>query len=378
MNHTRPLRSLTLLAAGLALSLSAAPLRAEPPTPPSAASPSDQPAPSAAAPAASGRPELTADQRRRLREWLERRLAATREQQSRLERALTMLDANATSDELRSLLPDLPRNDRQGRDDPDRPRPDRNDRPDRPDRSDRNEFNDQRQGRGPLANRLDELGPTGPGLPSLIDANPAPANKPPANRKPGPLTDEDRQAVREFVAATSPALAAKLTELEKADPAQAEVKFQEALPRLRWLLEIRSRDPELYQLRLKDIEQGRAALNAARAVAKAEQKPGTPAADLDRLRSDLQKRLESQYQLRTALLDHEVKRFRDRVEEASRDVEQRSGRMSDVVQRSMTRLIDGERKRLEQEHAGQGQHKDRPRPDKPPRAGDHPPEPGRD
>lgn len=182
-----------------------------------------------------------------------------------------------------------------------------------------------RQGGAP-PNSDDELGPVpmpggGPG-------------EPPRPRQPSdsPVTAEDRAAVEEFLSSAAPQLLKMLNEIRERDPAEADARIRDSLPRLRDLLELRTSDHALYELRLADIRHGREAFEAARALVRLD-RAGDEASEAQReeLITTLRTSLRDQYRVRGEILAHELVKLNERI------AKHRENREA-VVERMMERL----------------------------------------
>lgn len=349
-----------------------------PPTPPSApaSSPTQQDAPGQATQAEPGTVGRdNADRlRRAARNLIERRLEQTRQAEARLQRALARLDGGATLEDLRDEFPELQR---QGRGD-------NQDWPSGPGRMDGADSsfptppargNPSSRSGTPLGGPdFNELGPSPDGM------GPGPKNSR-SPRHDGPLTSDQRQAIRDFLRSASPGMLPMIERLERDDPAEAEKRFAEMLPRVRFLIEMREREPELYNLKLQDIRLGRESVEAARRLAELDKRgpgaePGEITGQSDRLRTALSE----QYDVRGQILAHEVSRLQERQAEVAKEIQGRPARRDEVVQKMMSTLVEREKQRMER-RGGDGRHKpdDGDRPGRPPAsAGANPQRPGQD
>lgn len=278
--------------------------------------------------------------RERLRELLRKRIEWQRKEIERLEAIAKAMDEGKSFDEIRESMPEVFRSRSGGM----------------------REFAEFVSGRNEGGERttpdVDRLGPSPmPPSPGSMDGRRGERRghgerqgQTDARR---PLTAEDRQAIRDFLSATSPSLHNKLVELEKQDPAEAERKFAEAMPRLRFILEQRARDPEMYALRLNDIKLGRESLEAARAVAESEGKGVDPnSRDHQKKVETLRVALERQYDHRTQILQLEAAKTKDRAEKSDREIAKRPERRNEIVSKNLREMIERERKRMEKASEG--------------------------
>lgn len=277
--------------------------------------------------------------RERLRELLRKRIEWQKKEIERLEAIAKAMDEGKTFDEIRESMPEVFRT-RSGA---------------------MREFAELVAGRNEGGERaapdVDRLGPSPMPSPGSMDGRRGErrghGDRQGQNDPQRPLTAEDRQAIRDFLSATSPALSSKLIELEKQDPAEAERKFAEAMPRLRFILEQRARDPEMYNLRLNDIKLGRESLEAARAVAESESKGVDPnSRDHQKKVEALRLALERQYDHRTRILELEAAKSKDRVDKSDREIAKRPERREEIVTKNLREMIDRERKRMQKSSEG--------------------------
>jgi hypothetical protein len=348
-----------------------------------------------------GRRGTQEEMRRRIREFLQRQVDASRRRQERMEQALRMLDEGKTLEEIHAALPDLPHPGQRGegrgegrRGGPNGPGgPDGFDGPGPGGRDDRA--------------RVDDLGdatglrePGGPGGPGGAGGRPeggprdgrhdgargdGPRGDGPRGERDGPrdparpLTPDEREAVRDFLRVAAPGILAKLEQLEKSDAPAAQRRWAEALPRVRPLLDLRTRDRALYDLRLEDIRRGRESMDAARAVAEAESNGSR--GDAEAARTRLRDALRAQYRVRTQLLAHDLTKGKERMNGMQADLDARSSREDAVVDKNVRDLVEREARRLKNKGARPegGRHADReddaPPPPPPPPGG---PADGRD
>ena len=207
---------------------------------------------------------------------------------------------------------------------------------------------------GPEPRGPDGRGPDGRGpKPNDGQADGPPAGGPGRRgqrpgRDDGPivLSDEDRQAIREFVGATSPGMARAFAELEKRDPEAAEKRLREVAPRFRELLDLRKRDQRLYELRMIDVREGREALESAREIVKLEAEgvdasDGKHSAATARLRGAIAKQIEA----RGEAVAHELKKMQERIADGQADLADRGKKKDRLIDEAAARILQRERGR---------------------------------
>lgn len=283
-------------------------------------------------------PEAASGASRSLRERLEMRREQLRRLQDRLDQAIRRLEAGESDEQLREEYPDLFR----GR--PGGGGPDGLDGFDAlPGQMPPGGRRPGMRGEGP------EGGPEGPGPDRFERGGGGMGGGPGRDRwREGggpdrPPTDEERAAMRAFLRESQPRLFEMLERLEKEDPAEAQRKLAEAFPRLRPLLELRKADPQMFELRMKDLRHGREAMDAARWLAE----HGSAEADeVARHREALRAALLAQFDGRTEIQRRDIDRQEDHIEKARADLESRAAARDSAIEEMMTRMIEREQERL--------------------------------
>jgi hypothetical protein len=123
--------------------------------------------------------------------------------------------------------------------------------------------------------------------------------------------------------------------LRERNPEMADRKIQDAMPRMRWLIELREKDRALYDLRLRDIRSGREAFEAAREIAALERKGSQEdqASRQNELEGRLKRALEEQYDVRGQILAREIARMEE-------ELGKRAEGRAPTVERMTRTLID--------------------------------------
>lgn len=161
---------------------------------------------------------------------------------------------------------------------------------------------------------------------------------------PSELGPEQQEFIDVFLNAASPQTLKNFTELRKRDPEAARRKFVQMFPRVRFLYELRTRDPEMFKLRLLDIRYAREALESARRIAEYEER-AVVGAEVEGARAALRRSLEEQYRVRGEILKAEITRLRTRLDEANREIDRREAGKASVVETFERRLIEREKER---------------------------------
>ncbi len=258
------------------------------------ASPKDGPQaspPGAARPVrAAGGPE-TPISKEALRDRLQRRLAEARDSATQLEEAINQLDKGASPEDVRRMLP-------------------------------------ERGGQG-RRDRDDSMGP-GEGLDKVAGG---PGSQ---GRQDRPLTDEERQTVREILGAAFPEMLKRLDELSAKDPEAGRRRLSEMHPRVKFLFELKKRDSEMYTMRLEEIRTAREAVAAGVDVVELRRKGQPDQAAMTKLRTLVVAQLDA----RMAVARRELQQLLERIEAKRTEIEQNTREREDAIERQMKAVLE--------------------------------------
>jgi len=245
-----------------------------------------------------------------LRKRLERRLSDVKDAQKKLEEALKAMEGGASNEDLRALLPE----------------------------------------QGALRGLLDESdSPDGPPTRGVGDA------KGPGEGGPGrfsgrdgegrmgerrPLTDADREAIREILQSAAPEMAKKIDELMAKDPEAGKKKLNEIVPRMRAMLDMRERDPKMYKLRLEDLALARQSIPLAKELLDRRQKgESADSAECQAATKQLRGYISKQFENRMLGIGFEIEQLQSRIEDKRRERTKMQSEQSEAVERIMESLI---------------------------------------
>ena len=154
-------------------------------------------------------------------------------------------------------------------------------------------------------------------------------------RRLGPMTEEDRASVMGFMREHLPLIAERIEATRKTDPDMAEKMFGRVAPKVRDAMEVKERNPKLFELRTREIKAGVAVVDALREVREAlvanddAKKSGADAS--------LRKALEDQYDVRTSLRQHEIEDLKSRLERMQAEVNERASKKAAAIDELMNR-----------------------------------------
>lgn len=167
------------------------------------------------------------------------------------------------------------------------------------------------------------------------------------------LSDAQRERIMGFLKENAPRFAAKIEDLQNADPKTADRLFVRMAPRIREAMAVRRRDPELFELRLDEIRGGFAVIEAVKAYRDAKSSPENGReARVAQAEAAAREALIAQFEQRRALEAHEIRTMGTRLEERRRDFDSRGTERDAIIERLITRLREN-----------------KPLPDGPPRRG---------
>jgi len=123
---------------------------------------------------------------------------------------------------------------------------------------------------------------------------------------PRALTEEEKQAVRDVLAETSPKFLADLREKERARPEEADRQYSETFSRMRMLIDLKKRDPDMFALRAREVRKGFEARDAAKAIAEIDRAAMPDTAKRQALEQSLKAALTAQFEVKTQLMQREA------------------------------------------------------------------------
>ncbi|MBC7773103.1 MAG: hypothetical protein H7210_11445 [Pyrinomonadaceae bacterium] len=246
-----------------------------------------------------------------LRKRLEKRLSEAKESQQRLEEALKATDAGASIEDLKKIFPE-PGSLRAVLDDND------------PGEGGSGRFGG-RDGDGRMGERR-------------------------------PLTEADREVIREVLQSAAPEMATKLDELMSRDPEAAQKKLNEVFPRMGSMVAMRERDPKIYRLRLADLSLARQSIPLARELLERRQKgEAVDSPESTLATTQLREFIVKQFDNRMLGMGYEIEALQARIEEKQRLLVKMKAEQSVSVDRIMESLIKrADKPGLEKELLGPG------------------------
>ena len=136
----------------------------------------------------------------------------------------------------------------------------------------------------------------------------------------------------------APEFAARVESLRAANPEAGERMLNRMAPRLRDALQVRAKDPELFELRVTEIKSGIEMLEAARAFRAAAD--GTDATATATARAALDLAAERQFDARVATQEREMHSLEARVEEIRGQLARKKSERDAMVSEFVERMVD--------------------------------------
>lgn len=222
---------------------------------------------------------------------------------------------------------------------------------------------DRREGRPEDAGRGDKpmRGPDGP---DDMGAEGGPGERQMKNRGEGPdshhntaITEDERKRIIEAVRQHAPQLAKRLEDIAANRGSLPPRAMGRLLPRIREVMALRERSPEMFALRLKEIDTGGKLFDAVKAFRDADAN-GKAAAE-----THLGQTLREQFDIRSHITAKEIEMLSKRVEEMQRDLERSRADQDKRVQEALTNIKEGRNFRPDGDPRG-GPDRDKPESDR--------------
>ena len=318
------------------------------------APPEPDPKPSAPAPApagkdagaAAGQPRQDSEEtpeklRQRVRDFLSRSVDDFKLRVERMERALKLIDEGASLEQVRAVFPESSR--------PGSRFAEWRERLGMPGGADLDGPGRLGGGVGGAGGAGGPGGPGGAGGPG----GPGGPGRPQSDRGPGEpaleanLSDEQRQFVKDFLKSTNADSFKRLEELENRDSEGAKRRVAETWTRVRWLWELRSREPEVYQLRIDEIRAGHRANEHARWIATHET---SPEADRQIHMSELRNALHDRFQIRGKIMEHDIAKLRDKIAQSQQELANRPKDEQKVLDEDIRTMIQSAKQKAERQN----------------------------
>lgn len=167
----------------------------------------------------------------------------------------------------------------------------------------------------------------------------------------GPLTPEEREETLSFLEEIAPRMGARIRQFLAERPEMATRILGRLRAKLADLRSLREHDPELFQLKVAEMQGAYAVMEVARRLREASG-PGAPPEEVRRARAELKEAIGLHFDHQVAVQQHEVRRLTERLERLQAQIkDRRQGReraierqVEDVMNRSASE-VPGERRK---------------------------------
>jgi hypothetical protein len=154
------------------------------------------------------------------------------------------------------------------------------------------------------------------------------------------MTAEQLEDALEVVAAYEPDAAARLKNLIEENPEDAQRLIQRHFPAVRFLVQLKERDPEMYEMRMRDLKLNRESWRAAKALREAKAKDELSWERKRELEEQVESLVKEHFEVRQAIRERELQKLRDRIEELEEQLDKRSDDRRDLIEQRVEQLIE--------------------------------------
>ncbi|MFZ4576707.1 MAG: hypothetical protein ACOYN0_20180 [Phycisphaerales bacterium] len=142
-----------------------------------------------------------------------------------------------------------------------------------------------------------------------------------------PITAAERESLMAILREAIPSMAEKIESLRTTDPKAAERLAQRMLPKLREAASVRARDPELFQLKIRELKASGEVVAAVQALRQGREKN----ADLEPLRAALREALSQQFETRQAGQRREITTLETRIAELKAETARKDAERDEMI-----------------------------------------------
>lgn len=155
-----------------------------------------------------------------------------------------------------------------------------------------------------------------------------------------PLSDEQAEAALEVIELIYPESAEQMRANWKEDPDQVKRMLDRRFPRVRYMLSLKERNPEMYELRIADITLTRQSEQLVRQMREAKKADDEKA--FDDHRDALEDVIEEHFDVRQEIREIELEWLRERLERMEEEVDDRARDKRDLIEQRLLELAGGE------------------------------------
>lgn len=152
----------------------------------------------------------------------------------------------------------------------------------------------------------------------------------------GPMSDEDVSSALEVVHELYPDLSERMLALQQEDPEKLRSTLEKRFPRVRFMVMLKNKDPEMYELRVSDIQLSRATDRLKERIKLAREEDDRKG--YKDFRKELEEVLTQHFDVRQSIRQREVAYLKERVEKLEEDLDQRDDDRKDLIEKQLNEL----------------------------------------
>lgn len=154
------------------------------------------------------------------------------------------------------------------------------------------------------------------------------------------MSDEQIESARQIVQRLYPEMTEQLEQLHAEDPAELRRTIERRFPRVRYLVKLQEKDPEMFELRMADITLGRQIETLAEQVRQAHLDDDKDA--YKARREQLEDKVADHFDARQAIRELEIQMLERRVEELKDRLDEHDDDRDDLIERRVEELTGPE------------------------------------
>ncbi len=152
-----------------------------------------------------------------------------------------------------------------------------------------------------------------------------------------PMSEKQIDEALALLKKVRPALAQRLAQVRDESPQRVGWLIEHRFPHLRYLLELKENDPDMYELRVDDVRLSYESQDLAEQYRQAQKDNNHR--QVRELRSKLEKLVESHFEVRQKIRQLELKRLEQRIEDLREQIEKRDDDRDELVEQRLGELV---------------------------------------
>lgn len=163
---------------------------------------------------------------------------------------------------------------------------------------------------------------------------------PPEHR--GRLTDEQAEAALEVLGELYPDTGERMWRNWEENPNEVRRMLERRFPRVRYLVALRERNPEMYELRISDLQLTRQTQQLGKELRHARKQEDPDDDAIEELEDELEEAVEEHFEVRQELREMELEALHDRIEQMEDQLKDRSRDRRELIEQRLLELAGGE------------------------------------